>query len=94
MQVLRESLRDLLKHVSTVTLQTKTRELRRRGEAPGQRSFVLFDARDNGQLVDTHRPATGRTGLDMNPEDALEALRPSHRRAGYPSLRYRRVSNR
>ena len=34
----------------------------------------IFDARD-----DPHRPAAGRTGLDVDPENPLEALRPGHR---------------
>ncbi len=41
-----------------------------------------------------HRPAAGRAGLDITPEEPLEALRPSHRGAGYLSVRYRRASKR
>jgi len=37
---------------------------------------------------DPHRPAAGRAGPDVDTEDPLEALRPGHRGAGYPSVRY------
>jgi len=32
---------------------------------------------------DPHRPTAGRAGLDIDPEDPLEALRPTHRGAAF-----------
>ena len=47
----------------------------------------ILDARD-----DAHRPATGRAGLDVDPEHPLGALRPGHRGTAFgrcPLLRIR-----
>ena len=46
----------------------------------------ILDARD-----DPHRPAAGRTGLDIDPEDPLEALRPGHCGAAFGWRRLLRV---
>jgi hypothetical protein len=43
---------------------------------------------------DSRCSGADRAGLDVDTEDPLEALRQGHCGAGYPSVRYWRVSNR
>lgn len=46
-------------------------------------------------MMRTHRVVAGRTGLDVDPKDLLEALRPGHRGTAFgrrPLLRIRCVA--
>ena len=49
-------------------------------------NLCVLDARD-----DPHHPAAGRTGLDVDPKDPLEPLRPSHRGAAFGWRRLLRI---